>query len=129
MFSDEDFSDISQREKSGSFSYNTNLLDGDITCMVIDNKNKILYMGGNFKKTLYNNNEIILNNICKLSLNNEPEIVSSLGTGFNSFITCMVVDTIVNLYVKGSAIISKVLGAPAISNCVFNAAINVVIVY
>ena len=102
MFSDEDFSDISQREKSGSFSYNTNLLDGDITCMAIDNNNKILYMGGNFKNTLYNNNEIILNNICKLSLNNEPEIVSSLGTGFNSFITCMVVDTIGNLYVGGN---------------------------
>jgi hypothetical protein len=92
----------STNKRRNSFSYNTNLLDGDINCMAIDNNNKILYCGGNFKKSFSNGSEIGLNNICSIMLNDLPQIVSNIGTGVNSFVNCMVVDLVGNLYVGGN---------------------------
>ena len=101
MFEVEDF-EIENCSNKNKFVYNTNTLDGDINCMAIDNNKKILYCGGNFKKTVNNDVEIILNNICKITLNDEPQLVSNLGLGLNSFVNCMVVDLIGNLYVGGN---------------------------
>lgn len=88
---------------AAAFKYSSNMLNGDITSLCCDNVNKILYCGGTFTQTTFpykKNKE--LNYICKMNTNGETHELMSLGTGFNSYVSCLTIDNMGNLYVGGN---------------------------
>ena len=61
-----------------------------------------MYCGGNFTQTEFTNKQnITLNYICKLNVINDG-YVEELGGGFNSYVTCLVIDKNGILYAGGN---------------------------